>query len=71
MEIWITITLISLVLSAFFSGVEMAFVTSDRVRVELDVSKGGMLASIVNRFYSNSEIFISTLLVGNNVVLVI
>lgn len=49
----------------------MAFVTSDRVRVELDVSKGGILAGIVNRFYSHSELFISTLLVGNNVVLVI
>lgn len=71
MDIWITITLISLILSGFFSGVEMAFVTSDRVRVELDVSKGGILAGIVNRFYSHSELFISTLLVGNNVVLVI
>ena len=71
MDIWITITLLSLILSACFSGVEMAFVTSDRVRVELDVSKGGILAGIVNRFYSNSELFISTLLVGNNVVLVI
>lgn len=49
----------------------MAYVTSDRVRVELDVNKGGVIGRIINRLYSNSELFISTLLVGNNVVLVI
>ncbi len=70
-SIWITITLVSLILSGLFSGVEMAFVTSDRVRVELDVNKGGFIGRIKNRFYSNSELFISTILVGNNVVLVI
>ena len=68
---WITITLVSLIFSAFFSGVEMAYVTGDRVRVELDVSKGGLLSKLLHRFYSNSEILISTLLVGNNIVLVI
>ncbi len=71
MSIWITITIVSLLFSALFSGVEMAFVTSDRVRVELDVTRGGILARIINRFYSNSELFISTILVGNNVMLVI
>ncbi|MDE6573972.1 MAG: hemolysin family protein [Muribaculaceae bacterium] len=70
-QIWSIITLVSLVFSALFSGVEMAFVTSDRVRVELDVNRGGFISRIINRFYSNSELFISTLLVGNNVVLVI
>ncbi len=68
---WITITLVSIIFSAFFSGVEMAFVTSDRVRVELDASRGGIIGNLIRRFYSNSEILISTLLVGNNVVLVI
>lgn len=71
MTIWITITLVSLLLSGLFSGVEMAFVTSDRVRVELDVNKGGFIARIINKFYTHSELFISTILVGNNVVLVI
>lgn len=61
----------SLILSAFFSGIEMAFVTSDRVRVELDVKKGGTLSRILNLFYGNSDFFISTILVGNNIVLVI
>ena len=70
-QIWSIITIVSLVFSALFSGVEMAFVTSDRVRVELDVNRGGFISRIINRFYSNSELFISTLLVGNNVMLVI
>lgn len=68
---WILITLISLILSGFFSGTEMAYVTSDRVRVELDVKKGGPVSRILSLFYSKSEFFISTILVGNNIVLVI
>ncbi len=71
MTVWIVITLVSLMFSALFSGVEMAYVTSDRVRVELDVSRGGVLSRIIKRFYANSELFISTILVGNNVMLVI
>lgn len=65
------ISLVSLLFSAIFSGVEIAFVTSDRVRVELDVQKGGLVSRILNLFYSNSEFFISTILVGNNIMLVI
>lgn len=68
---WIAISLISLLLSGLFSGTEMAYVTADRVRTELDVKRGGALSRIINRFYSNSELFISTILVGNNIVLVI
>ena len=49
----------------------MAYVTSDRVRVELDSKRSGPIAAILRLFYSNSELFISTILVGNNVVLVI
>ena len=71
MEVWIIITLVSLIFSALFSGVEMAFVTSDRVRMELDVNSGGFIARIIKRYYANSELFISTILVGNNVMLVI
>ncbi|WP_290372901.1 CNNM domain-containing protein, partial [uncultured Muribaculum sp.] len=71
METWIIITLVSLLLSALFSGCEMAYVTSDRVRVELDSKRSGPIAAILRLFYSNSELFISTILVGNNVVLVI
>ena len=71
METWIIITLVSLLLSALFSGCEMAYVTSDRVRVELDSKRSGPIAAILRLFYSNSELFISTILVGNNIMLVI
>lgn len=68
---WIILTIVSLMFSALFSGVEIAFVTSDRVRTELDVAKGGFISKIINRFYTNGEFFISTILVGNNIMLVI
>lgn len=68
---WIWITAISLLLSAFFSGVEIAFVSSDRVRLELDVQKGGIISRVLNVFYNNPDFFISTILVGNNIMLVV
>lgn len=68
---WLIITLISLLFSALFSGIEIAFVTSDRVRAEIDIKKGGLVGKLLNIFYSNSDFFISTILVGNNIVLVI
>ncbi len=68
---WILLTIISLILSAFFSGVEIAFITSDRVRVGLDASRGGLINSIISRYYGHQEFFISTILVGNNIMLVI
>ncbi|MDE5642160.1 MAG: hemolysin family protein [Muribaculaceae bacterium] len=71
MTTWLIIALISLLFSGLFSGTEMAFVTSDRVRMEIDVKRGGILSRIINRFYTNSEFFISTILVGNNIMLVI
>lgn len=71
MTFWLTLTIVSLGLSALFSGVEIAYVTSDRVRVELDISHRGLLGRIMQRFYSDQDLFISTILVGNNIVLVL
>lgn len=71
MVIWIIITLVSLIFSALFSGVEIAYVTSDRVRTELDVKMGGPISRALNVFYRHPEFFISTILVGNNIALVI
>ncbi len=65
------LAIIALVFSALFSGTEIAYVTADRVRVELDVRKGGFVNTIIARFYRDSEFFISTILVGNNIMLVI
>ncbi len=63
--------LITLLFSAFFSGMEMAFFSANRVRLELDNQKGGATSYILKYFYSNSERFISTMLVGNNISLVV
>lgn len=68
---WLILTLMALGFSALFSGIEIAFVTSDRVRVELDIQKGGLIGRCLSLFYSNPNFFISTILVGNNIVLVI
>ena len=71
MTLWLIITIISLLFSALFSGIEIAYVTSDRVRVELDVQKGGFVGRLLNLFYSHADFFITTILVGNNIMLVI
>ncbi|MBE6310047.1 MAG: HlyC/CorC family transporter [Bacteroidales bacterium] len=64
-------TLISMLFSAFFSGMEIAFVSSNSVRVKIDVEKEGIINRIISLFYRHKEMFITTLLVGNNIMLVI
>lgn len=62
---------ITLIFSAFFSGSEIAYVSTDRLRLELDRSKGGIVSSILSFLYKSPDRFITTMLLGNNVALVI
>ncbi len=68
---WIILSIVSLCFSALFSGVEIAYISADRVRVGLDTNRGGLINRIIGRYYSHSDFFISTILVGNNIMLVI
>lgn len=67
----IIITIVAIVFSGLFSGTEIAFVQSSKVRMEIDATRGGLIDRIIRAFSRHENMFISTLLVGNNVVLVI
>ncbi len=71
METEIAIILISMLLSAFFSGMEIAFISSNKFQVELEKKKGGLIAKILSKITANSTKFITTMLVGNNIALVV
>lgn len=58
-------------LSAFFSGMEIAFVSSNRMLVEMDREGNSIAKNIISRFYNHPNGFVSTMLVGNNIVLVV
>ena len=63
--------LATLALSAFFSGMEIAFVSSSRLQAEVDKEKMGISRLPLKVFYDHPNNFVSTMLVGNNIVLVV
>ena len=67
----IIIIVIAIILSAFFSGMEIAFIASNKLRIELDRKQGVFGSEILKIFTNNPGHYIATMLIGNNVALVI
>jgi len=65
------VILICLILSAFFSGMEIAFVSANRIYLEIEKQQSGLNAKFLNFITQNPSRFIATMLVGNNIALVI
>ena len=63
--------IVTIVFSAFFSGMEIAFVSSNRMLLEMDKGKLGPVKKIIDLFYRHSNNFVRTMLVGNNIARVI
>ena len=71
MDYGIIIIISMLILSAFFSGMEIAYVSSNKIHIEIEKKQNNFLASILKRITKRPSKFIATMLLGNNVALVI
>lgn len=71
MEVELIIIIISILLSAFFSGMEIAFVSANKMHIELEKKREGFIPKILTKITQKSSKFITTMLVGNNISLVI
>lgn len=71
MEYQITIIVISVLFSAFFSGMEIAFVSANKLHLELEKKREGLIPNILGKITTNPSKFITTMLIGNNIALVI
>lgn len=67
----IIIIIVSILLSAFFSGMEIAFISANKLHIELEKKREGFLPKVLSKITEKSSKFITTMLVGNNIALVI
>ena len=67
----IIIIVTCLLLSAFFSGMEIAYVSSNKIHIEIEKKQDGFLAKILSKITAKPSKFIATMLIGNNIALVI
>ena len=71
MEISILVIVSMLILSAFFSGMEIAYVSSNKIHIEIEKKQNDLLAKVLQRITHRPSKFITTMLVGNNIALVV
>lgn len=71
MELQIIVIISSIILSAFFSGMEIAFVSANKMHIELEKKREGFIAKVLTKLTQKSSKFITTMLVGNNIALVV
>ena len=67
-----TLTIVlSLLFSAFFSGMEIAFVSSNKIHIEIEKKQSGFLSNLLKKITAKPSKFIATMLIGNNIALVV
>ncbi|GGZ83621.1 hemolysin family protein [Algibacter mikhailovii] len=71
MSVYVIIIIASLLLSAFFSGMEIAYVSSNKIHIEIEKKQDGVLAKTLTKLTAKPSKFITTMLIGNNIALVI
>ena len=71
MDVGVLIIIISLILSAFFSGMEIAYVSSNKIHIEIEKKQSGPLAVVLSKITKKPSKFIATMLIGNNIALVV
>ena len=71
MSFYIIIIIASLILSAFFSGMEIAYVSSNKIHIEIEKKQEGLLAKVLTKLTAKPSKYIATMLIGNNIALVI